>query len=144
MVTFDFTNQTEEEFPKEWVEAAVIASWKVEGLDVDKHVEISILPDEEMKKLNFRTRGKDYVPDVLSFPMSDPRDELPMLGEMYLSASKIYSQAREYGHSHCEEFLILCIHGMFHIMGYDHIEDDDWEIMREKEAYALELAKQMV
>jgi probable rRNA maturation factor len=144
MVTFDFTNQTEEDFPIEWVDAAVSSAWKVEGLELDKHVEISILPDDQMKELNVRTRGKDYVPDVLSFPMSEPGDSLPMLGEMYLSASKIYTQAQEYGHSHCEEFLILCIHGMFHIMGYDHIADDEWEIMKVKEAHALELAKKMV
>lgn len=144
MVTFDFTNQTDEDFPVEWVQAAISAAWQVEGLQVDKCVEISILHDEDMKDLNIRTRGKDYVPDVLSFPMSEPGDNLPMLGEMYLSASKIYAQAQEYGHSHCEEFLILCIHGMFHIMGYDHIADDEWEIMKEKEAHALELAKKMV
>ena len=144
MVTFDFLNQTDEKFPDTWVFAAVDSAWKVEGLDIDKQVEISILPDKEIQALNLQTRGKDYVPDVLSFPMSEPTDNLPMLGEMYLSASKIYAQAREYGHSHCEEFLILCIHGMFHLLGYDHIDDDDWEIMKSKEAHALELAKKLV
>lgn len=144
MVTFDFLNQTNEKFPDTWVSAAVESAWKVEGLEGAKQVEISILPDEELRKLNQSTRGKDYVPDVLSFPMSDPTDSLPMLGEMYVSASKVYAQAQEYGHSHCEEFLILCIHGMFHLLGYDHIDDDEWEIMRSKEAHALELAKKLV
>ena len=144
MLTFDYNNQTQADFPEYLVEAAVKSAWEVEGLDVEKRVEISILPDEEIQALNLKTRGKDYIPDVLSFPMSEPTDNLPMLGEMYLSASKIYAQAREYGHSHSEEFLILCIHGMFHLLGYDHMEDADWEIMKEREALALELAKKMV
>lgn len=144
MLTFDFINQTPANFPEDWVRAAVFSAWEVEGLEVDKHVDITVLLDDQIRELNLRTRGKDYIPDVLSFPMSEVSDNLPMLGEIYLSASKIYSQAAEYGHSQSEEFLILCIHGMFHIMGYDHIEDVEWKIMAAKESRALELAKKII
>ncbi len=93
---------------------------------------IAFISDEEMQDLNKNYRGKDTTTDVLSFHYFEdfsgisPTD---IAGECIFSQSKILSQAVEYGHTPKEEFEILLIHSVLHILGFDHEDDADFEDM---------------
>lgn len=104
-------------------------------LDIDREVEVYILEDQEMIELNFSARGKEGLTDVLSFPCEAVVDGLP-LGSIVLSARLISQKASEYGHSLEEEATLLFIHGLLHLLGFDH-ECDRGE-QREKERELIE------
>lgn len=93
---------------------------------------ISFAWDEEMKKYNREYRGKDSTTDVLSFhyfeDFSQCHDD-EIVWECIFSHSHILHQAEEYRHTPVEEFEILLIHSMLHILGYDHEDDADFEAM---------------
>lgn len=104
---------------------------------------------ENIKKINEKYRGIDRATDVLSFPMFE-KEELDIkiknkdfefedvLGDIIISIEKVYEQAEEYGHSFEREFSYMIVHGFYHLMGYDHIEDLDKVQMRKKEENVLE------
>lgn len=73
-----------------------------------------------MKKLNRRYRGKNYVTDVLSFEAPAAFRAHGMLGELVICGSVLKSQAREYGHREQLELQILLVHGVLHLLGFDH------------------------
>lgn len=102
-----------------------------------KEVELIITDDETMQALNLEHRGKDYCTDVLSFPMEAPFTEQSIfgmpLGSIVISASFVQSKAKEFGHSEDEELSLLFIHGMLHLLGYDHEIDDGEMRQREEE-----------
>jgi len=93
-----------------------------------KMVAISIIEDQEMQKLNFEYRDLDMTTDVLSFCYSG--DEL---GEIYISADKVISQAIDLNHSQERELYFLITHGILHLVGYDHDNLNSEKIMIEKQ-----------
>ncbi len=95
----------------------------------EKDVELILTSDEEIAAVNFSQRGIDKATDVLSFPL-EPLPSFP-LGSIMISVERAESVAIELGHSVDEEIALLFIHGMLHLLGYDH-EKDSGE-MREKE-----------
>ena len=116
--------------------------------------EITFMNEEDMKDLNFRTRGIDKVTDVLSYPSLDnikgkilrKEDNQTVLdgrhifiGSIVLCNQKIKEQAKEYQHSTEVEKRYLIIHGLMHLMGYDHMNEEDKKEMRAKEKEALAL-----
>lgn len=97
-------------------------------LDYEQHeglyeISVTITDDDSIRQINKEYRGIDSATDVLSFPMDD---EI-ILGDIIISVEKAISQAKEYGHSLEREIAFLCIHGMLHLLGYDH------EISKEEE-----------
>nr|MDD3720711.1 rRNA maturation RNase YbeY [Candidatus Gracilibacteria bacterium] len=90
----------------------------------------------EIKELNKNYRKKDYVTDVLSFHYFDDflnlKDE-EVAGELIFCEEKIIEQAKEYGLGEEKEFYKLLIHSVLHILGYDHENDNDYALMKEKE-----------
>ena len=87
------------------------------------HAELSVvlIGNSEMRKLNTRYRKKDYPTDVLSFPAAqDMPDGVPLLGDVIISVDKATEQAKERGRSLDEEMTTLLIHGLLHLLGYDH------------------------
>ena len=95
-------------------------------------VHLAILDDERMRELNLGYRGIDATTDVLSFHYFDDFGDVPadeVAGEIVFSLSRIVSQAEEYGHSEKEELVRLAVHGILHILGYDHETDEDYETM---------------
>jgi probable rRNA maturation factor len=93
---------------------------------------IAFISDEEMQDLNKNYRGKDTTTDVLSFHYFEDFSGIShtdIAGECIFSQSKILSQAVEYGHTPKEEFEILLIHSVLHILGFDHEDDTDFEDM---------------
>ena len=110
-----------------------------ENLD-QKRVEISVsfVGEEEIQDLNKLFRNVDHVTDVLSFPQYESMEELPeegivCLGDVVICSEQALIQADELGHSPEREILYLFVHSMFHLMGYDHMNDEEKTDMREKE-----------
>ena len=114
--------------------------------EVNEKCEVSLLfvDNSEIKEINSETRNIDKETDVLSFPMFE-KSELDekiknkdflyedMLGDIIISIEKVKEQAIEYGHSFERELSYMLVHGFYHLMGYDHIEEEDKKIMRPKE-----------
>ena len=97
---------------------------------------IVFVDDDSIQKLNKDYRDIDKVTDVLSFHYFDDFSSLnpeDIAGEIILSENKIITQAKEYWLWEEKEFYKLLIHSILHILWYDHIEDNDYEIMQEKE-----------
>lgn len=99
-----------------------------------KEIELILLSSDEMREINKTHRNIDKDTDVLSFPY----EEMPMspLGSIVISSSHVEAGSKEFGHTVDDEFALLFIHGMLHLLGYDH-EKDGGE-MREKEAEIIE------
>ncbi len=91
----------------------------------DYHVEILLTNNTEIQRLNREFRGKDYITDVLSFPDGEnlPGSKDVFLGSIAISVEQARVQAGEIGHSLIEELKFLMLHGMLHLLGYDHEED---------------------
>ncbi len=99
---------------------------------------VSFVDKDEIQRLNREYRGIDRVTDVLSFPQFDVNNYLEsfeevMLGDVVICEEKAREQAEEYGHSYERELIYLFVHSMFHLLGYDHENEDDKAVMREKE-----------
>ena len=116
-----------------------------EGNLNDKNVEINIIltTPERIKQINNKFRNIDRTTDVLSFPMFE-KEEIAVikkngskikevLGDIVISTEQVEIQAREYGHSFERELAYMVVHGFYHIIGYDHIKEEEKKIMREKE-----------
>ncbi|MCI8383367.1 MAG: rRNA maturation RNase YbeY [Clostridia bacterium] len=103
---------------------------------------------ENIQQINKEYRKIDKATDVLSFPMFE-KDELDqkieknnfiqedILGDIIISVEKVEEQAKEYGHSFEREFCYMLVHGFYHLMGYDHIQEEDKIKMRPKEEKIL-------
>ncbi|MDR2591820.1 MAG: rRNA maturation RNase YbeY [Chitinispirillales bacterium] len=103
--------------------------YKREGVSVSQSTTVVLCSDYMIRKLNREYRGKDKATDVLSFCFGD--DDL--LGEVYISPQRAKVQARRYGVSYDDELKRLLIHGLLHLMGYDHIKRADRAVMEERE-----------
>ena len=117
---------------------ALEACYKVEGLEGDYEISFSFVGPEEIKELNKNYRGKDAVTDVLSFPLSLPEEDPDYyLGDIVVCLDRANEQALEFNHSLKREIIYLTIHSFFHLLGYDHMNDSEKKIMREKEKSAV-------
>ena len=103
-----------------------------EGATAAEEVSILITDNAEIKALNAEYRDIDAPTDVLSFPMDDE-----CLGDIAISMEKVLEQAEEYGHSPEREIAFLTVHGMLHLLGYDHIEEEERVQMRAREDQIL-------
>lgn len=109
-------------------------SLKIENLDENYEVSISFVDNDEIKILNREYRGIDMETDVLSFPIDEEfLVPMPLLGDIIISVEKALEQSKEYGHSLERELSYLTCHSMLHLLGYDHIEDDEKKLMRDRE-----------
>ena len=121
--------------------------------DINLSAEIEIVDENEIRRLNREIRGIDSVTDVLSFPSLDgifgkkiEKKNFPydvdeqgnlFLGSIAICRKRAKEQAEEYGHSILREINYLAAHGICHLLGYDHIEEADRKVMREKEERVL-------
>ena len=97
----------------QWLQRAAPASAKGD-------VSIAVVSDRRMRALNRQFRGKDAVTDVLSFPS----DERGFMGDIVVAAGVATRQAKDAGHSVQTELKVLALHGLLHLLGYDHETDD--------------------
>ena len=115
-------------------------------------IQITLTNPENIRKLNKEYRNIDKETDVLSFPMFE-KGELEekiknndfehedVLGDMVISIERVEEQAKEYGHSFQRELSYMVVHSFYHLLGYDHIEEEDKKQMRIKEENILEKLK---
>lgn len=117
------------------IEKAIKTTIEVEQAEGDFEVSVSLVTNKEIRELNKNYRNVDCETDVLSFPMDDEEDPegVIMLGDVILSTEKIIEQAEYFGHSLEREMIYLTVHSMLHLLGYDHMNDDEKEKMREME-----------
>lgn len=132
------------------------AAQAAEGVQAKLAAFVSIVGDDEIQAINREQRGKDMSTDVLSFPTVnypagrtagscerlllreyDPELGACLLGDIVISMDHVRAQAKEYGHSERRESGYLLTHGLFHLMGYDHMTDTDKPVMRAMEEKAL-------
>jgi len=130
-----------------------------EGVSQPLYVHVVLTDDEHIRTVNAEYRGIDRSTDVLSFPTVnypkgktarscekrlraeyDPEIGACMIGDILISYEHAVAQAAEYGHSVNRELCYLFAHGLFHLMGYDHMEDDERKEMRAMEEKALHMA----
>lgn len=109
-------------------------------------VDITIVDDEEIHALNRDYRNVDRPTDVLSFALDEEAEDEPelldgpeehLLGDIIISAETAQRQAEEFGHGLEREIVYLAVHGLLHLLGYDHMNDEDKAVMRAKEEEAL-------
>ena len=102
---------------------------------------ILIVDNNKIQEINREYRGKDNVTDVISFAFEDYKDieydNFRFLGEIYISLQKARKQAEEYGHSERREICYLTVHGLLHLLGYDHMNEEDKKVMRSLEEEIL-------
>lgn len=120
--------------------------FSVENLQDSKlYISVTLTNPENIRKLNNQYRKIDRETDVLSFPMFE-KEEInglknlkfeEALGDIVISIERVKIQATEYGHSFERELAYMVVHGFYHLMGEDHIEEVDKVIMREKEENVL-------
>lgn len=125
-------NKTEEKIEKKLIRDIVKYTFK--KLNVGKcEVNIIFVDLEEIHFINKSYRGIDRPTDVISFALEDNEDkcvsDVRVLGDIYICMEKVYEQAKEYGHSFKREMAFLTVHGLLHLLGYDHMEKEDEKIM---------------
>ena len=135
------------------VKKVLTQCFKEEQLENTKlSITIILTTPENIRKINKEYRNIDKATDVLSFPIFE-KDELSqklqendftyedMLGDIMISMERVKEQAQEYEHSFEREFSYMLVHGFYHLMGYDHIQEEDKKIMRPKEEKILKELK---
>lgn len=94
---------------------------------------ITFVDEEEIRRLNREHRNIDKVTDVLSFPLLSEddiyNDKIIDLGDIVICKSVAHLQAKKYNHSYLREICFLSLHGFLHLLGYDHIEEEDEKVM---------------
>ena len=118
---------------------------KLHDLDDMTEVDITIVDDEEIHQLNRDYRNVDRPTDVLSFALDEDDEDEPellegqlhLLGDIIISAETATRQAEEFGHGLEREIVYLAVHGLLHLLGYDHMVEEDKVVMRAKEEEAL-------
>lgn len=144
------------ETPNPILEKTANAAFSVLGLEGRAAVELICTDEEEIRKVNKSERGVDSATDVLSFPMLDAikpftKENYPFdydaetdsvfIGSILICESVARRQAQEYGHGFEREYAYLFVHGLLHLLGYDHIADEDKKAMREREEQILSLVE---
>lgn len=149
---YEITYLNIEKGQEDWegiVEKVLKKCFEEEGLlDSKLIMTITFTTPEEIRKINKKYRKIDKATDVLSFPMFEKaeldekiknKDFLyeDVLGDVIISIDRVREQAEEYGHSFERELSYMVVHGFYHLMGYDHIKEEDKKEMRPKEEKIL-------
>ena len=161
-MTLNIEEETEVTFGFDYGKIANdVCSAVLDNQDFPYEVEISItLTDEEsIKEINSEFRSIDSATDVLSFPLIEypaagdfsliddnsdifnPDTGEAMLGDIVISVPRVFAQAEEYGHSEFREYAFLITHSMLHLLGYDHMEEDDRILMEDRQKEILDKLK---
>ena len=136
---------------KQLLTTTVQTALKIEGFETPSAVSIVLVENNEIRSINKEFRTKDSITDVLSFPMLQMEDgkalEQPeafdmedgrlFLGDIVISVPKALEQAQSYGHSPQREMAFLTVHGLLHLLGYDHEKPGQDEVMTAKQERIL-------
>ena len=116
------------------------------GREYDKneyYLSLTVTTNDGIQVINNTYRGKNMPTDVISFAYNETENFGPVnvLGDIIISIDRVKEQAEDYGHSVEREFYYVLCHGMLHLLGYDHIEEEDKKVMRKKEEEILNVFK---
>jgi len=136
---------------EEIIKKVVKKCFEIEHLESSKlYISITLTTPDNIQKINKEHRNIDKPTDVLSFPMFE-KEEIDskiekqkfeyedILGDIIISVEQVKEQALEYGHSFERELAYMIVHGFYHLMGYDHMIEEDKQVMRKKEENILSL-----
>lgn len=158
-MTIDFENEQEQSFDFDFEEIAALVADAVldqEHCPYEAQISLVLTDDEQIQATNRVFRQIDRPTDVLSFPMVDfsspadysileeddslfhPETGELLLGDIMISIPRVIAQADEYGHSTRREYAFLIAHSMLHLLGYDHMEEDERKVMEEKQKHILQ------
>ena len=153
-ITFQYGNDNIPDIPEtiaESIEKAINQVLADQKVEIECDIAVTLTDNEDIREINNNYRGIDRETDVLSFPMlefdtpgaifatpEDYEDDKLVLGDIIISVEKAYAQADEYGHSPEREFAFLAAHSTLHLLGYDHMTEEDEKIMFEKQEISLE------
>lgn len=140
---------------KEWLKKAYYAVLRNLDLEDWFEMDFSVVGKDTIRSLNLEHRGVDRVTDVLSFPTVEltfpvcichynddinPETGKLFLGDIMICRSRMREQAKEYGHSELREFVYLAVHGMLHLLGFDHmIPEDEADMLAHQNAIMADL-----
>ncbi|OZU89935.1 rRNA maturation RNase YbeY [Virgibacillus indicus] len=144
----DFHDQTKS-VPTDYIDLLqrlVVYTAEKEGISQEAELSVNFVDNKEIQELNRNYRQKDMPTDVISFAMQETvegeldiiGEDIPlMLGDIVISVDKAKEQAEDYNHSFERELGFLTVHGFLHLLGYDHINKDDEEIMFKRQEEIL-------
>ena len=141
MNEFEIFNETDYQVDIQKIKNLLDYALKNENI-TNTEFNIIFVNNEEIRKINREYRGIDRETDVISFALEDddsfPETKVKVLGDIYISVGRIISQAKEYGHSETRECAFLVIHGLLHLLGYDHMTKEEEEVMFKKQEAILD------
>ena len=125
------------------IRQGIVATLESEEIYEDVEVSLLLIDNKEIKHLNNEYRNVNESTDVLSFPMYDNLEEALdedylYLGDIVISGEQAVEQAKDYGHSVEREVGYLTVHSVLHLLGYDHIDEEEKKVMRKREEEILE------
>jgi len=137
---------------RELLRKCVELSFKVEAFQIESEVGFLLVDNEKIRQMNSKYRKKDAPTDVLSFPMVEMKggklkpdsgdfdmdENMLVLGDIVISMEMAEKQAEEYGHSFERELAFLATHGIFHLLGYDHENEEEEKVMLSKQEAILQ------
>ncbi|MDM5211654.1 rRNA maturation RNase YbeY [Peribacillus sp. NJ4] len=142
----DETNEVTEEAQR-LVESILQFAAKKENIEKDTELSVTFVDNERIREINKEYRHKDSATDVISFALEEMGEdeveivgaEMPrMLGDIIISIERTKEQAEEYGHSFDRELGFLALHGFLHLLGFDHMNEEDEKVMFTKQKEILE------
>lgn len=132
MINYSITNEYGYDKDYTFLDDLIKRCLKHEKVD-SADFSIVFVDNDKIQELNKTYRNKDKVTDVISFAFEDNSsicyNDIRFLGEIYISIPKMIEQANEYGHSETRELGFLVIHGLLHLLGYDHMTKEEEEVM---------------
>ncbi len=130
-----------DDIPDDWIDSQLLVQWAKNALEdhmAGAEVDIRICGEQEMADLNRRFAGKDYPTNVLSFPAGDnPAGPMPLLGDVVICAPVTDREAADQGKSRPQHLAHLLSHGVLHLLGFDHEDDQDAAAMEAEERRLL-------
>ena len=140
MNNIEIINETNETIDLEDLKHTINYALETENVN-NAFMNIIIIDNEKIHQINKEYRGIDRPTDVISFALEDDKTfvktDFRVLGDIYISIDKVHEQARSYGHSFRRELSFLAVHGIMHLLGYDHMNPDDEKIMFGKQEKIL-------
>lgn len=142
----DETNEVTEEAQR-LVESILQFAARKENIEKDTELSVTFVDNDRIREINKEYRHKDSATDVISFALEEMGEdeveivgaEMPrMLGDIIISIERTKEQAEEYGHSFERELGFLALHGFLHLLGFDHMNEEDEKVMFTKQKEILE------
>ncbi|MBW4837054.1 MAG: rRNA maturation RNase YbeY [Staphylococcaceae bacterium] len=135
MFTIDFSDHTDL-VKNEWyeqIDSLLTFAKKQEHIDSEAELSVTFVDKDEIQNINKMYRDKDKVTDIISFALEEDEPEIDMneldiprvLGDIIICTDVAHEQAENYGHSFERELGFLALHGFLHLLGYDHMTDED-------------------